>query len=315
MSRPAPRAIASITEADLRLMRIFRVVAEAGGLTAAESRLRMERSTISRHLKALEERLGGCLCRRGPAGFELTEFGQVALRASVTACDALDQVRDALNSASRVVTGDLMIGLADNCLTNPDARIVPALARFREAAPAVRLHVTVHPAQELRSDVLARRLHLCITTAPVDRDRLDLHPLFVESFALYVGGGGPVPRLSDLARDGYVFITRDNDGRSGAFADRLGIARQAVATGLEAVATLLAGGGFVGFLPTHYAAALAGTYGFRPVREAEGAGYESQFCLVRERARPLSPAGDLFLTLAAAAHRPPVRPAVEAVPA
>ncbi len=51
MSAAPAKSIDSLTESDLRLMRIFRVVAESGGLTAAEICLNMERSTISRHLK------------------------------------------------------------------------------------------------------------------------------------------------------------------------------------------------------------------------------------------------------------------------
>ena len=74
MSSVTSSPVPQITEADMRLLRIFRAVAEAGGLTAAEVNLGMERSTISRHLLALETRLGGRLCFRGPSGFELTEL-------------------------------------------------------------------------------------------------------------------------------------------------------------------------------------------------------------------------------------------------
>ena len=83
MKHVAPAPVPHLTETDLRLLRIFRAVAEAGGLTAAETQLGMERSTISRHLLALETRLGSRLCFRGPSGFELTDFGRKALQASI----------------------------------------------------------------------------------------------------------------------------------------------------------------------------------------------------------------------------------------
>ena len=62
----AGRAIlGQLADVDIRLLRIFRVVAEAGGVSAAELELNIGRSTISRHLKDLETRLGVTLCRRG----------------------------------------------------------------------------------------------------------------------------------------------------------------------------------------------------------------------------------------------------------
>lgn len=305
MSVDVPKPIANITESDLRLMRIFRVVAETGGLTAAESRLHMERSTISRHIKALEERLGGCLCLRGPAGFELTELGRVTLHAAIAAGDTLDQVRDELNLALSVLTGNLILGLSDNCLTNPVARIVPAIAAFKAQAPGVSLRIAVRPPTDLREDLLARHLHLCIIGRPLHREKLHIQHLFDEEFRLYVGGdpGDSVPRIEELQRRGYTLVSRENDPQTRALADRLKLAGSAVASGLEAVATFLAGGGFVGFLPTHYASALKPQYGLQEVVGAEALYYRTEFFLAREASRPLSAQGRLLTRLMVAAHQ------------
>ena len=186
MNAPTRTVVETVTEQDLRLLRIFRVVAEAGGLTAAEASLRMERSTISRHVQALEAKLGGALCVRGPSGFDLTDLGRSALRAAVTAEDMLAQVRDDLNRLNQVVTGDLKIGVADNCISNPEARLVDTLARYRSRAPTVRLHVSVKPPCDLVADVIAGRAHLAIIGAVYGAERLDSQFLFKEHFKLYV---------------------------------------------------------------------------------------------------------------------------------
>lgn len=301
--------IGSITEADLRLMRIFRAVAEAGGLTSAERRLNMERSTISRHIKALEERLGGQLCLRGPAGFELTDLGFATLRASITACDTLDHVRDELNLARSVMTGDLLVGLADNCLSNPRARIVEAVAAFRVQAPGVRLHMSIRPPAQLMEDLATRHLHLCVTGRPGEAKKFALHRLFDEEFRLYVGGslGDPAPHIDALEREGYVLVTRDGDPRTRALAAKLKITRQAVASGLEAVATFIAAGGFVGLLPTHYASELSQSYRFREVEGAEAVYYRTLFYLAYEKSRPLSSPGRLFVRLIGTSHEAVLR--------
>ncbi|TNC07734.1 LysR family transcriptional regulator [Methylobacterium terricola] len=295
--------VSEITESDLRLLRIFRAVAESGGLSAAEARLRMERSTISRHVQTLETRLGGAVCLRGPAGFELTELGRAALQAAITACDTLDQVRDQLNSTHDVVIGQLALGLADNCLTNSDAKITEAIRQFRLRAPAVQLHISVRPPVDLAADLLTRRLHMAIGGPSLADPRLETHWLFNEEAKLYTAA--PVDPKADAAAlvgRGYAVVTRDRDRHSLALANRLGAERCVVALGLEAVATLLAAGNCIGFLPTHLARSLSQSKPLVEVPQSEEWSYGFDFSLIHGVARPLSRAGHLMKDILLAAH-------------
>ena len=72
-----------VSDIDVRLLRVYRAVVEAGGISAAELELNIGRSTISRHLKDLEERLGVVLCRRGRSGFALTGEGEQIYQATL----------------------------------------------------------------------------------------------------------------------------------------------------------------------------------------------------------------------------------------
>jgi DNA-binding transcriptional LysR family regulator len=296
MNHMAPPAVPVITESDLRLLRIFRAVAEAGGLTAAEVKLGMERSTISRHLLALETRLGGRLCFRGPSGFELTEFGEHALQASIAACDALEMVRDELNLARNVLTGELRIGIADNCLSNPRCRLVEAMAEFRKAAPNVTLNVSIGMPKALVKDVLERRLHVAISGQPAGTSGLDYLPLFTEEFRLFAAAGARLT-LATLRDQRITLVTRANDRRAQNLAEQLALDQRAVAFGLEAVATLLASGGAVGLLPTHYVEMLAPLHPLQEVSGAEAFRYTTQFSLISAADRPLPPSGRLLAGL------------------
>ena len=293
------KAIGSLDENDLRLMRVFRVVAESGGLTAAELRLNMERSTISRSIKTLEARLGGCLCLRGPMGFELTELGENVLKAAVSACDTLDAIRDDLNRARNILTGDLLVGIADNCLTNSACRMAEALAAFGQEAPAVRLHIVVRPPVELARDVMGRQLHMCVK-GEFPGDDLVRHDLFHEEFRLYAGH----PCTLDALREGtFGLVVRNGDLRSMRLRDRLAVTSEAVGLGLEAVATMVAGGRFVGYLPTHYAEALADRLNLHEVTGAEACRYRTRFYLGFERDRPLTAAGQRLREIVCGVHR------------
>ncbi len=301
---PPAAPMPPITEDHLRLLRIFRAVAEEGGLTAAEARLGMERSTISRHLQTLEIKLGATLCYRGPAGFELTEFGQVALKIAIAAGDTLNMVRDELDRARNIVSGDLHVGVADICLSNPRCRVFKALADFRALAPSATLHLSIETANALRQGLLERRLHICIVgTLPGD-SAIRQHALFPEPFRLYVGlpDGGEAPTVPMLLSEGYVMITRASDFRTATLAKRLKLPRRAVALGLEAVATLLAGGGYVGYLPTHYVDSMSHLHRFAEVRGAKAFGYTVEFALTTSQVHRLPPAGHLLTGLLRAAH-------------
>ena len=296
MKHVTPAPVPNLTETDLRLLRIFRAVAEAGGLTAAEDRLGMERSTISRHLLALETRLGSRLCFRGPSGFELTDFGRRALHASIAACDALETVRHELNLARNILSGVLKIGIADNCLSNRRCRLAETLARFRETAPDVALNVSIGLPSALVEDVLERRLHLAISGQPAGNSKLEYTSLFTEEFRLYTVATSPL-NLDALREGNVALVTRTNDRRTQNLAKRLQIKRHAVALGLEAVATMLVGGGFVGFLPTHYAEMLTPIHHLQEVSGAEAFRYTTQFSLISAIDRPLPPGGRLLAKL------------------
>jgi DNA-binding transcriptional LysR family regulator len=297
--------IPSLTEGDLRLLSIFRIVAEAGGFTAAETRLRMERSTISRHVQTLEARLGARLCHRGPSGFELTEFGQAAVRASIAACDTLETVRNELNTACNVIVGELRIGIADNCITNPQSKLIDALKSFKAQAPDVMLDIRIRPPRELVEDLIARRIHIGIAGLPLNDDRLSHEDLFVEEFRLYSGPDvqqGDV-HIRDVAKGAATLIIREHDPRSLALARRFNIERTAIASGLEAVATLIASGGYVGYLPTHYVESLAPLGPFREVQGAEDLQYRVPFSTLLDRTRTSSPATALFREHLSLSHR------------
>ena len=75
--------LGQLGDADLRLLRVFKCVAECGGMVSAELELNIAVSTISRHIKDLETRLGLVLCRRGRSGFALTPEGTQVYEAAL----------------------------------------------------------------------------------------------------------------------------------------------------------------------------------------------------------------------------------------
>lgn len=67
--------LGQLSDMDLRLLRVFKAVVDCGGMSAAELELNISLSTISKHIKDLEQRLGLTLCQRGREGFAVTDEG------------------------------------------------------------------------------------------------------------------------------------------------------------------------------------------------------------------------------------------------
>ena len=95
MKRPV---LARVSDLDLRLLGVFGAVVESGGFAAAELQLNIGRSTISRHIKDLEARLGMSLCRRGRGGFALTPEGAQIYQATLRVLGSLADLRSEINN-------------------------------------------------------------------------------------------------------------------------------------------------------------------------------------------------------------------------
>src|SRR5215470_14982278 len=78
----------------LNALRAFEVAARHNSFTGAAAELRVSHAAISRHVRALEARLGVTLFRKAARGVELTEAGAKYLRVVSDAFDAIAQATD-----------------------------------------------------------------------------------------------------------------------------------------------------------------------------------------------------------------------------
>lgn len=250
----------TVSDADLRLLRVFRAVVESGGFAAAEIALNKGRSAISMDITALEQRLGLRLCERGRAGFALTDAGQVVFAAAKTLFGDVERFRDRVAAAGRRLTGRVALLVVDNIVSVASGPLTSALGAFARRHPDVRLDVGSAPAGTVQRAVLDGEADLGISVVPRPMDTLDLWPLFRERVELYCGRDNalfalPVSAVTvELAHQQRLVQPSVTDDP--AFAASLAaFAPGARADTLDARVLLILSGAFVGFLPPHYAAA------------------------------------------------------------
>ncbi|WP_445359125.1 LysR family transcriptional regulator [Microbulbifer sp. ANSA005] len=141
-----------LSDMDLRLLRVFREVVHAGGITPAEVTLNISRSTISVHISDLETRLGMQLClrSRGRADFKLTPEGEALYRAILELDGHLDTFKSQVNAIQSQLTGTLRLVMPDDVLEIPQLNLPGTIAQLREKAPQLHLEVQLAAPQEAR---------------------------------------------------------------------------------------------------------------------------------------------------------------------
>ena len=117
-------------------LRIFAVLVELGGFSAAARKLGQPKSTLSRQLAALETRLGARLFERSTRRLRLTESGEVLAAYARRIGEEIDNAEAALESLRERPRGLLVVSAPYSFVTNV---LAPRLDLFRAACPEVRL--------------------------------------------------------------------------------------------------------------------------------------------------------------------------------
>lgn len=298
--------LTSLSEGDIRLLKVFAKVVEAGGFSAAQIDLNISQSTISTHMTSLEQRLGVRLCERGRSGFQLTERGKLIYQASQRLFSALDEFRSDAGAARNCLTGNLVVGIVDSLIANPACALDRAVAAFNQKAPEVQITIRVTSPSEIERVVLEGSSDLGLGTCGQHSPYLDYEDLFEERQVLYCGRGHPLFETShkitiaDLA--GQQFIRRAYAAPD-KFPQGIKMVSTAVADLMEGVAVLILSGRFMGFLPAHFAETWVAQDLMRPLLEPS-LGYQNPVYLATRKTETKKPVLSAFLRELRAVHGP-----------
>ncbi|MCF4167191.1 LysR family transcriptional regulator [Zavarzinia compransoris] len=255
----ARKPAATVGDIEIRLLRIFHTVVECGGFTAAEAALNIGRAAISMHMADLEKRLGLRLCRRGRAGFALTDEGRQVHDACLPLFAALENFQGEVNTMHARLRGSLDIGIIDNLVTMPRMQVTDALSALKDVGPDVRVNIRMIPPTEVEIGVLDGRLHVGIAPALRNLPGLDYRPLYDEESQLYCAAGHPLFEVAETGiRDEMIAEAEAVAPTYGQSLEVRALHRPlrttATANDREGVAFLILTGRYIGYLPTHYAA-------------------------------------------------------------
>lgn len=247
-----------VSDADLRILRIFKTVVECGGFSAAEVELNISRAAISIAMSDLEVRLGFRLCQRGRSGFSLTNEGSQVYEYTLQLLSSLEDFRTNINALHQHLKGELNIGITDNLVTLPHTRITRALAALKDKGPQVTVNIRMIPPTDVERGVLDGRLHVGIVPDLKILSGLDYRPLYEERSQLYCSDTHPLfdtpqNKISKARLKDYDAVLPAYAQTPDTKAQHQPLTPSATATDREGISFLILTGRYIGFLPDHVA--------------------------------------------------------------
>ena len=300
--------LGQVSDTDIRLLRVFKAVVECGGMASAELELNIGMSTISRHVKDLETRLGLTLCRRGRAGFALTAEGEGVYEHTRHLLAATDAFRASVDDLHQRLGGAIHVAVFDKTASNPQARLAQAVALFRARAPEVAINLHVGTIQTIERGVMDGQFQLGVIPEHRRSDSLAYDDLFGETMLLYATPNHPLPGTppgtlgwADLRHHAFAGLGYHSPNMEVTHRERL--VRSATGFDQESVATLILSGQFVGFLPDHYAQGFV-QQGLMLAVDPANLRYDCRFASIVRRSPAPSTAARVFHECVVAAHVP-----------
>lgn len=176
----------SLHDVDIKQLRVFAVVVESGGFTAAEEVLGVSCSTISKAIADLEIRVGETLCRRGRGGFQLTEQGEKLYQLGNRLFSAIGSYVREVDALSATAKRVLRVAAVDNTTPDPNSPLVEGLRRMQAENQELRVDVHIMTPNEITLGLLKGELDIGVSLVHREVAGLRIEHLYAERVAPYV---------------------------------------------------------------------------------------------------------------------------------
>ena len=169
---------------DLAELKIFKAVAEQGGITKAAAALHRVQSNVTTRVKQLEHRVGAKLFHRQGRRLVLSSEGKVLLGYADRMLRLSDEAQAALKGHGP--HGVFKLGTLESTAAT---RLPPVLARYHRGYPAVRLELVTGTSGALVDRVLRGEIEAAFVAEPFAEKNLERQHAFTEELVLITPKG------------------------------------------------------------------------------------------------------------------------------
>lgn len=181
---------------EIRQIRYFVAIYEAGSVTKASLRMRVAQSALSQQLAQLEDELGVPLFTRSPLGVSPTAFGQMFYDHSREILQRLNDAVESVRQLGQNPKGTVAVGIPE---TFSVVLGLPLLQNAKQRFPEVHLRLTEDLSGNLKERLREGRLDLAILFDDGMNDALSMTPLVDEALFLISRRAGVQPDTVTLS--------------------------------------------------------------------------------------------------------------------
>jgi len=169
---------------DWNLLKVFSEIVRYGGISRAADAISRQQPAVSSALKRLEDHLGVVLCRRGPAGFELTDQGKILWEA----CGRIESELALLPAKFDDIANELAIEVRVVMVSNlVSGQLDAAIAKFNHLYPRTELLISVAPCSQIEDMLIKNEAEIGVTPKMTPNDDLAYTWLYREQHVLVCG--------------------------------------------------------------------------------------------------------------------------------
>jgi len=189
---------------DFQQLRIFRVAATSDGFTRASEQLNLSQSTVSQHMKQLEESLGCQLFLRVGKRVYLNDAGRLLLKYADKIFSEMKNAEMEVRELNTLQRGTVRLGVGPTTLIYLLPRV---LSGYRKKYPQIELIVSTASTESLMQAVSARNLDLAIVMQPVAPDStLQIDPIMHEELVVILNAAHELATKDILTAEDLNFL-------------------------------------------------------------------------------------------------------------
>ncbi|HKQ31415.1 MAG TPA: LysR family transcriptional regulator [Burkholderiales bacterium] len=182
---------------DIAALQAFLAIAETGSFSRAAERIYLTQPAISKRIALLEQELGAPLFDRVGRRVQLTPAGQALAARARTLLKDFDDVKRVITNLAGTIGGELRLAMSHHVGLH---RLPPALQRFHDNYPDVRLDLRFMDSEQACQAVAQGELEIAIVTLPPQKDAtLRLEQIWDDPLDFVVSREHALARESNIA--------------------------------------------------------------------------------------------------------------------
>jgi len=182
---------------DIAALQAFMAIAETGSFSRAAERIYLTQPAISKRIALLEQELGAALFDRVGRRVQLTPAGQALAARARELLKDFEDVRRVITNLAGTIGGELRLAMSHHVGLH---RLTPALQRFHDTYPEVRLDLRFMDSEQACQAVAQGELEVAIVTLPPQKDAtLRLEQVWDDPLDFVVGREHPLAHETTIA--------------------------------------------------------------------------------------------------------------------